>query len=118
MKTPGACNLIVLSKEDEGSYSLRNIINCASNNDIILFDTYLSGKAIALDIPTIDINKILILDATALSENLILSNKEFNNRDVLLDIQNQLTIRGIEIHGLSSESMIVKISAGGELRVQ
>ena len=105
-----------LSFENEGSYSLRGIVECASVSSTITFDPFLEGKTIELESPGIIINKNLFLNANFVTP-VTLTNASLLNTDVLLDIQSDVSIDNELIEGRSAASMKVNVKTGATLTV-
>lgn len=66
-KTNISCQTMVCNTNDNGDGSLRVAVDCASNNQTILFDNALIGDTILLTTDDIHINKDLVLDASTIN---------------------------------------------------
>jgi hypothetical protein len=110
------CTLIVTSTSSSGPGSLRSAIECSEPGDTIRFDASLVDQTVSLDTPKIVVKHHLVLEAE-FSDNIMLSNSDVNLSDILICIQANLIINGLTVAGLSAESMVWKIEAGGSLEL-
>ncbi|MFN8434451.1 MAG: ELWxxDGT repeat protein [Anaerolineales bacterium] len=103
-------NWIVTNINDTGSGSLRNAIENSSSGDTITFALTLSGQTIRLQ-STLAIDKHITIDASVLSERIILSADSDNDGDgdvMLLNVlaSGSVTIKNIEFaKGYTSSSL-------------
>ena len=111
------CSLLVTSTQNSGAGTLREAISCAVEGDTIKFDASVFNQTLSLDLPVITIDKNLVFFAD-FSNNITLSNASLANTDVLMSIQDLLSIHGLKIIGQTAESMIFKLESGGNLEVR
>jgi hypothetical protein len=113
---PAGCQLLVTSTSNAGAGSLREMITCAQADDTIRFDGSLVGLTIELDLPTILVNKNLVLFSSQ-AANITLSNANAGNTQPLISLQNNLSIVGLKLIGKTDDSMIYKIESGGGIEL-
>jgi len=91
-----ATEWVITNTNNSGAGSLRQAILDATDDDLIVFDSVLSGETIFLS-STIVIDKNITIDASALLEKIILSGDSDNDDDGDILILNILTNRVVTI---------------------
>jgi hypothetical protein len=110
-----AC-LHVTSTSNTGLGSLREAVFCSIAGDTIRFDAGVFNQTIKIDLPAINTGHPLTLFGNP-AQNITISNFNSGNTGVLMNIQDQLSISGLKIAGLTPESMILKLDPGAELNL-
>lgn len=98
-QTVRAATLVVTNTNDSGSGSLRQTVIDATSGDTITFDLFLSGETIHLQ-STLTIDKNITIDASSLTEKLILSGDSDNDGDGDILILNILANQTVVIKNL------------------
>ncbi|PKH00971.1 choice-of-anchor Q domain-containing protein [Paraglaciecola sp. MB-3u-78] len=98
----------VLSVEDSGPGSLREMIVQATAGSVINFDPSLSGQTIVLSSGRLEINKNLIIDASNLANGLTIDADGVNTRSGAFSIQQgaDVTINSLTITGGSGKGEV------------
>lgn len=115
IESGATCGLLVLSSNDSGPFTLRDVYDCASPGSTIVLSGSIAGETIFLTAPGILFDKdIVILNEG--TQDIIISNEDINNNQVLLDVNSNVDMYGIQIQGKSISSMITTIRNTGTLR--
>ncbi len=111
-----ACTKHVTSTLNEGSGTLREMINCAEPGDTITMDAALINQSLELAIPKIVVDKELYIQVDP-SWNINWTNTDVSNTNILVEISDDLYVRGMSLVGTSPDAMILKLTSGGTLEI-
>ena len=103
------CSNVVFNTNASGGGSLRNAIDCSIPGEVITFDPGVYNSTILLESPPIVVPHNITIEASQANQ-ISISNADVNNTSILLDLQAELLLKGVNVTGTGNDALIININ--------